>query len=587
MKQKEESIRSITIQMLKRVKGWILLQLFLSCGVAYLRVFEAKQLKELTNLLLALVGSKALEGLWFQIGIMLCISLLWQLLTCSINILCLKFYALFKKHIVDVLTTKILHQPLAIHEQYLSGSLSARLRKVAFHLPHLVWLSSYRITIELLSLFFTLITFFYTQSAFAYGLMAWLGLSLLLFILSSPLILERSRIAVDADVRIDGFLVDLLRNITNVFLFGNREKEKGLLAEQTKRMQHTQQAREWVTIGVYTLLGFFFLVYQAYCLYFLVQYYSQDIVTPGDFGLVMTLNVNMVRGFTRLTDSINEIIKDLGAIKEGMLVVLHPSSKSATHTLPPIHVSKGTLVFDHVSFSYIKDKPMLERYSLSIAAGEKVGLVGCSGGGKSTFIKLVLGLYNPTSGHILIDGQDINQVNESSRCKAIGIIPQAPTFFSRSVIDNIRYSNPAASYEEIIAAAKQADSHDFISNLPEGYDTVIGDQGLSLSGGEEQRIAIARAILQDAPIFVLDEATSQLDAVTERKIQQKLDQVMEGKTTLVVAHRLTTLLKMDRILVFDQGTIIEDGSHEVLYAQEDSRYRQLWREYAHGFLPEK
>jgi ATP-binding cassette subfamily B protein len=587
MEQKEGSIKNIVIQMLNRVKGWVFLQLFLSSVVAYLRVFEAKQSKVLTNLLVALVGSNAFERLWFQIGIMLCISLLWHLLTRSIEIIWLRFYPLFKKHITDVLTTKMLDQPLAIHEQHLSGSLSARLRKVAFHLPHLVWISAHRITIELLGFFFTLITFFYTQSAFAYGLMAWLGLSLLLFILSSPLILKRSRIAADADVGVDGFLVDLLSNITNVFLFGNREKEKGLIAEQTKRMQHTGQAREWVTIGVYTLQGFFFLAYQAYCLYLLVQYYIQNIVTPGDFGLVMMLNVNMVRSFSRLTESINEIIKDLGAIKEGMQVVVHPNNKPATHTLPPIDVSKGTLVFDHVSFSYIKEKPMLERYSLSIAAGEKVGLVGYSGGGKSTFIKLVLGLYNPTSGRILIDGQDINQVSESSRCKAIGIIPQAPTFFSRSVIDNIRYSNPSASYEEIIAAAKQADAHDFISNLPEGYHTVIGDQGLSLSGGEEQRIAIARAILQDAPILVLDEATSQLDAVTERKIQQKLNQVMEGKTTLVVAHRLTTLLKMDRILVFDQGTIIEDDSHAALYAQEDSRYRQLWREYAHGFLPEK
>ena len=198
---------------------------------------------------------------------------------------------------------------------------------------------------------------------------------------------------------------------------------------------------------------------------------------------------------------------------------------------------------------------------MTIEAGQKVGLVGYSGGGKSTFVNLILRLFDVTDGHILIDGQDIRNVTQDSLRSNIAMIPQDPSLFHRTLMENIRYGRIEATDEEVIEAAKKAHAHEFISKLPQGYESPVGERGVKLSGGQRQRIAIARAILKNAPILILDEATSQLDSVTESDIQESLWELMQGKTTIVIAHRLSTLLHMDRIIVFDQGKIVEDGTH--------------------------
>jgi len=221
---------------------------------------------------------------------------------------------------------------------------------------------------------------------------------------------------------------------------------------------------------------------------------------------------------------------------------------------------------------------------MEIASGEKVGLIGYSGGGKSTFISLLLRLVEPQSGHVIIDNQDISQVQYESLREQIATIPQDTTLFHRSILDNIKFAKSSASDDDIIAAAKRAKCHDFIMELPEKYNTLVGERGVRLSGGQRQRISIARAFLKDAPILVLDEATSALDTITEKLIHESLDDVMRGRTSLVIAHRLSTLQSMDKIVVFDNGNIVEQGSPSRLLNDHKSHFHKLWKMQSDGFI---
>ena len=222
----------------------------------------------------------------------------------------------------------------------------------------------------------------------------------------------------------------------------------------------------------------------------------------------------------------------------------------------------GELVFDQVTFRYASQgEPLYERFSLTIVPGERVALVGPTGSGKSTFVKLIQRLYDVDGGEIGIDGQDIAQVAQGSLRRAIAVVPQDPALFHRTIAENIGYARPDATAEEIALAARRARAHDFIAALPRGYETLVGERGVKLSGGERQRVAIARAFLADAPILVLDEATSSLDVETEREVQAATDALMRGRTTIVIAHRLSTIRHADRILVFQNGRIVEEGRH--------------------------
>jgi ATP-binding cassette subfamily B protein len=239
--------------------------------------------------------------------------------------------------------------------------------------------------------------------------------------------------------------------------------------------------------------------------------------------------------------------------------------------------------FNDVTFGYDKNTPVLTGFSLDIKPGSKVGFVGYSGGGKTTLFNLLLGLYPVTKGSITIDGISMNDIDTHTLRNAVGLIPQDTLLFDRTIQDNIRYARLDATDAEVIQAAQQACVHDFVTHLPDGYDTTVGERGTKLSGGQKQRIAIARAFLKNAPILMMDEATSQLDAETELMIQKSMDMLMRGKTTFVIAHRLSTILAMDRIIVLDKGTIVQDGTHADLI-QHDGVYRTLWNAQTDGFL---
>jgi len=280
---------------------------------------------------------------------------------------------------------------------------------------------------------------------------------------------------------------------------------------------------------------------------------------------------------------VDQFNQALGKAKQSLNALLIPHDIKDETNATQLLVTQGRIEFSRVKFNYLGGYSLFQNKSVIIDAGQKVGLVGYSGGGKSTFVNLILRLYDVVDGQILIDGQNISDVNQESLRQAVAMIPQDPTLFHRSLKDNIRYGKTNASDDEVILASQKAHAHEFISLLPEGYEALVGERGVKLSGGQRQRIAIARAILKNAPILVLDEATSQLDSITESDIQESLWELMQGKTTLVIAHRLSTLLHMDRILVFDKGHIVEDGTHAELL-NRDGLYKSLWDAQVGGFL---
>jgi ATP-binding cassette subfamily B protein len=249
-----------------------------------------------------------------------------------------------------------------------------------------------------------------------------------------------------------------------------------------------------------------------------------------------------------------------------------------------LKVNSGKIEFNHTSFSYKDQESIFNDFNLSISGGERVALVGPSGGGKSTIVKLLFRSYDLTGGGIEIDGQDISKVTQESLREQISLVPQDPILFHRSILENIRYAKPEATEKEVIAAAKAAHCHEFIEKLSSKYETMVGERGVKLSGGERQRVAIARAILKNAPILVLDEATSSLDSESESLIQDALKTLMQGKTTIVIAHRLSTIMAMDRIVVIEDGQITEQGKHEELLKDKDGKYQKLWHIQAGGFV---
>jgi ATP-binding cassette, subfamily B, bacterial len=274
-----------------------------------------------------------------------------------------------------------------------------------------------------------------------------------------------------------------------------------------------------------------------------------------------------------------------GIAKQAYSVMLDPQDMGDKPDAKELKIKKGEIVFDNVSFHY-GEKKLFSNKHAHILGGEKVGLVGFTGAGKSTFISLILRFFPLQSGRILIDGQEIADVTLESLRRQIALIPQDPILFHRTLWENISYGKPDATIEQILQAARLAHCDEFIRNIPNGYDAKVGERGTKLSGGEKQRIAIARAILAEAPILILDEATSALDSLTEKYIQDSLETLMQNRTTIVIAHRLSTLSRMDRILVFEKGRIVEEGPHADLLIK-DGLYAKMWKMQVGGFLPDR
>jgi ATP-binding cassette subfamily B protein len=333
----------------------------------------------------------------------------------------------------------------------------------------------------------------------------------------------------------------------------------------------------------YAIQGIIILIYTIGFLVGLVYLHNKGAVSPGDFALVFILNFSLFENMYHMSYQLQDFVINCGTVNQALKLLELPREIQDKPNARDLIIKKGKIIFNNVRFSYTDSKELFKNKSIILKAGQKVGLVGHSGGGKTTFCNLISRLFDITSGQILIDGQDIKGVKQDSLRRAISMIPQDPLLFHRTIKENISYGKLDGTDGEIIEVAKKAHAHEFITKLPKGYESLVGERGVKLSGGQRQRIVIARAILKNSPIVILDEATSQLDSVTEKKIQEALKELMTGKTAIVIAHRLSTLLGMDRILVFDQGKIIEDGTHQELFKKRGV-YKTLWDTQVGGFL---
>jgi ATP-binding cassette subfamily B protein len=298
-------------------------------------------------------------------------------------------------------------------------------------------------------------------------------------------------------------------------------------------------------------------------------------ITTGEVAQVFGTVWNIAAIMWAVGGALPVFFQSIGIAKQAYSVMLDPQDLGDRTDAKELKIQTGEIVFENVTFQY-GEKQLFEDKHASIRGGEKVGLVGYTGAGKSTFVNLILRFFPLQKGKILIDGQEIAHVTLESLRRQIALIPQDPVLFHRTLRDNISYGKPDAREEEILKASKLAHCDEFIRNIPCGYEAKVGERGTKLSGGEKQRIAIARALLVDAPILILDEATSSLDSVTERYIQESLEKLMQGRTTLVIAHRLSTLSRMDRILVFDRGKIVEEGKHSDLM-EKNGLYARMWK----------
>jgi ATP-binding cassette subfamily B multidrug efflux pump len=383
-------------------------------------------------------------------------------------------------------------------------------------------------------------------------------------------------------------VVDSYTNIHSVKMFAHHERELDYAKEAIEHTRRTFQKE----MRIYTIMDISLVLLNGLLIVGVVGWaiglWAQGTATVGVVAAAtaLTLRLNAMTGW--IMWAVSNFFRQLGVVAEGMETIAQPITLTDRPDAPALEVDAARIAFHGVSHHYGRGAGGLDRLSLTIAPGEKVGLIGRSGAGKSTLVKLLLRFYDAEAGRIEIDGQDIAQVRQDSLRRQIGMVQQDSALLHRSIADNILYGRPEASREEMVAAAKRAQAHDFIEELADaegnsGYLAQVGERGVKLSGGQRQRIALARVILKDAPILVLDEATSALDSEVEAAIQDTLYGVMEGKTVIAIAHRLSTIARMDRILVLDAGRIVEEGRHADLLAK-GGLYARFWERQSGGFI---
>ncbi len=416
-----------------------------------------------------------------------------------------------------------------------------------------------------------------------------LGIWVILFMLAIIYIGKGANVAAEKNAEdksnLSGHIVDLISNIASVKLFSKITNEINYLKtfQEKEIVSNKQLILSYNKLNLCSdILGFSLVA----LIITLIAGWQRDLISVGDFVFIMQSTYGVMLQLWYLSQSFTTLFTEIGIAKQALTILQKPHDIIDLPNAKLLQIKSGLIEFDNVTFNYQHGNRLFQNKHITIEPGTKVGLVGFSGSGKTTFANLILRFFEIHHGQIRIDGQNIREVTQDSLHAAIAMIPQDTSLFHRTLMENIRYGNLDANDQEVIQASINAHCHEFIMKLPEQYQTLVGERGTKLSGGQRQRIAIARAMLKNAPIIILDEATSALDSVTEKHIQESLQILTKNRTTIVIAHRLSTLSAMDRILVFDRGQIIEDGLHEQLL-QQNGRYSYMWHMQSGNFLPEQ
>lgn len=414
-----------------------------------------------------------------------------------------------------------------------------------------------------------------------WSIVAGLVISAIIF---GPWVSRASGRVADREADITGQLVDTVSNVASVKNFAQGGHEITLLQRVQRPYIRDYRKLGWAQIIFW---GAFDIIITGLVLGFiwqLVDNWSTGSMTLGDVTMCVAISWDLWWRLGGMSWTMTELAGDIGRMQEALDEILPPHEITDAPGAAPLTVTDGEIRFENVDFTHKSGHKVFDGFNLVIKPAEKVGLVGLSGAGKTTLCQLLLRNYEIQNGKILIDGQDIAEVTQESLRREIAVIPQEPSLFHRSLHENILYGNPEAGAARIESAADAAQAGEFIGTLPQGYETLVGERGVKLSGGQRQRIAVARAILKDAPILLLDEATSSLDSKTERRIQSALMAAMSGRTTLVIAHRLSTLVHLDRLIVLENGKITEEGTLDDLL-ELGGHFAELWQYQANGFLP--
>lgn len=388
----------------------------------------------------------------------------------------------------------------------------------------------------------------------------------------------------EAEAIVSRLLADTITNHGNVKLFNGYAREVGAFATATEKVRKLRTFTWNLDTAFDAIQAALMIVLEVGIFYAAIRLWQEDALSIGDFVLLQAYLLTIFDQIWSFGRTIRNMVERLAEAEEMTVILDTPHEIEDVADAYDLHVAEGRIEFRDVDFNYNQTRKVVDGLNMDIKPKEKVAIVGSSGAGKTTLIKLLMRIHDVSAGKILIDGQKIVRVTLESLWRNVSLVPQEPILFHRSLMENIRYGKPEATDDEVIAAAKLAHCHEFIMSFSEKYDTMVGERGVKLSGGERQRVAIARAILRDAPILVLDEATSSLDSESERLIQDALENLMKGKTVIVIAHRLSTIMKMDRIIVMHKGKIIEDDTHAGLLERKDGTYRKLWGLQAGGFI---
>ena len=484
----------------------------------------------------------------------------------------------------------MLGQSLGFYQDEFAGRVSAKVMQTALAMRDVV--------MTVADMVVYVLVYFITSGVILISFDSWLLLPFIGWIIGFALVMRflipklGKTAARQADARslMTGRITDAYSNITTVKLFSHGAREAAYAKQSMEEFMVTVHAQMRLATLLHTCS---FIVNSSLtagttALGIWLWYHGQVGVGAVATATAMALRVNGLSQYIMWESA--RLFENIGTVGDGMATLSKPHTILDKPNALPLKVSQGEIKFEHVDFSYEAGKPLLNGFNLTIRPGEKVGLIGRSGAGKSTIVNLLLRFYEPQSGTISIDGQNISDVTQESLRAQIGLVTQDTSLLHRSVRDNIVYGRPDATEAEMISAADRAEASGFIPNLSDakgrrGYDAHVGERGVKLSGGQRQRIAIARVMLKDAPILLLDEATSALDSEVEAAIQESLDKMMDGKTVIAIAHRLSTIAAMDRLIVLDKGRIIEEGSHAELL-EKHGLYAKLWAHQSGGFLSE-
>ncbi len=491
----------------------------------------------------------------------------------------------------------LLNQSYAFFQHEFSGRIATKVMQTALSVRETVMKLLDVILFVTVYLITTLLLVANADPRLCLPLLAWLIAYIGILSHFVPQLKRISTLQADARSLVTGRIVDSYTNILTLKLFSQSQRESAYVKTSMQEFMSTvhpqMRLATWLNISVWIINMLLVFTTGALSIYLWIN----TAIGPGAIAIVMSLAIRLTGMSHWVMWEVNNLFENIGTVQDGINTLSKPQHVTDHADAQELQVQQGAIEFQHVRFSYQQDNLptnsqekhlIFDNLNISIKAGEKVGIVGRSGAGKSTFVNLLLRFYDAQQGHITIDGQDIIKVSQDSLRTYIAMVTQDTSLLHRSVRDNILFGKPDATEAQMIAAAKQAQAHEFIQTLKDirgrtGYDAHVGERGVTLSGGQRQRVAIARVLLKNAPILVLDEATSALDSEVEASIQQNLYQLMQDKTVIAIAHRLSTIAAMDRLIVFDKGKIVEQGSHAKLIAN-NQLYAQLWNHQSGGFL---